>query len=84
MDHGVLVYKGRQSCTEFSIEFSYVNPIQGSIYWSTLRSLSCNTTILSFWLLHVFFWLPLLEKALLMPTIIFVSLAKPGIGLGIS
>ena len=42
MDHGVLVYKVDKSCTEFSIEFSYINPIQGSIHWSTLRSLSCN------------------------------------------
>jgi len=32
MNHGVLVYKGRQSCTEFSIEFSCVNPIQGFIH----------------------------------------------------
>jgi len=26
-DHGDSVYKGRLLCTEFSIEFSYVNPI---------------------------------------------------------
>ena len=43
MNHGVLVYKGRQSCTEFSIEFSCVNPIQGFIHWPTLISLSHNS-----------------------------------------
>ena len=32
IDHGVLVYKDRQICTEFSIEFSYV----------TLYKILCN------------------------------------------
>jgi len=34
--------RGRLSCTEFSIEFSCVNPIQGSSPKPTLRFLSCN------------------------------------------
>jgi len=42
MDHGVLVYKVDKSYTVFSIEFSYINSIQGSIHWPTLRSLSHN------------------------------------------
>ena len=32
-----------RSCKEFSIEFSYVHPIQGSSLKSILRLLSCNT-----------------------------------------
>ena len=32
----------RLSCTEFSIKFSCVNLIQGSILWLTLRSLNHN------------------------------------------
>ena len=31
-----------RSCKEFSIEFSYVYPIQGSSFKSILRLLSCN------------------------------------------
>ena len=33
------------SCKEFSIDFSYVNPIQGSSPKPTLRFLSCNTLL---------------------------------------
>ena len=39
---GTLVYKVDKSCTEFSIEFSYVNPIQDSFFYPTLRALIHN------------------------------------------
>ena len=41
-DHEDLVYKGRLFCTEFSIEFSCVNPIQGYFSVQTLRILNYN------------------------------------------
>ena len=43
------------SCKEFFIEFSYVNPIQGSSPKPTLRFLSCNmrsVTLYAFWALN--------------------------------
>ena len=42
MDHKDLVYKGRLFCTELSIEFSCVNPIQGYFSVQTLRTLNHN------------------------------------------
>ena len=35
---GALVYKVDKFCTEFPIEFSCVNPIQGSLFCPALRT----------------------------------------------
>ena len=49
MDYEDSVYKGRLFCTELSIEFSCVNPIQGYFSVQTLRTLNHNTTCCTGW-----------------------------------
>ena len=44
-----------RSCEEFSIEFSCINPIQGSSSKLTLKFLSCNTSGLGT-MLKIFWW----------------------------
>ena len=45
IDYENSVYKGRLFCTDFSIEFFCVNPIQGFFSVQTLRTLNHNTHI---------------------------------------
>jgi len=69
MGYRTLVYIGRLSCIEFSIEFSYVNLIQGYFSVQPLRILNHNIRTR-------FIFLETIQHKILSPLTLLLSLTK--------